>query len=119
MKEQITELLYDLGIAPNIKGFKYLRDAITFTVEKPEMLDGITKDLYPEVAKTHKTTSSRVERAMRHAIEVSFDKLSPDKIAEVFKNTVDPNRGRPTNSEFVALLSERIRMGCVPVLERS
>ncbi len=119
MKEQITELLYDLGIAPHIKGFKYHRDAITLAVENPEILDSITKCLYPEVAKQYKATSSQVERAMRHAIEVSFNKLSPDKIEAVFRSTIDPNKGRPTNSEFVALLSERIRMGCVPVLERS
>jgi two-component system response regulator (stage 0 sporulation protein A) len=119
MKERITSLLYDLGIAPNIKGFNYIRDGITLVVEKPDMIDSITKQLYPEIAKLNKTTASRTERAIRHAIETSFNKCEPDHLQSIFSRTVCPWKGKPTNSAFIAVLAEGIRMGTLPAAERS
>ena len=94
----------------NIKGYQYLRDAILMTINDNEMINAVTKQLYPEVAKRHKTTSSRVERAIRHAIEVAWSRGKMDTIDELFGYTVSNGKGKPTNSEFIALIADKIRL---------
>ena len=110
MKQDVTKIIRDLGIPAHIKGYQYLRDAIIMSVSDDEMLGAITKRLYPTIAKNHKTTSSRVERAIRHAIEVAWSRGKVDTIEELFGYTVSSGKGKPTNSEFVALISDKIRL---------
>ena len=99
-----------VGVAAHIKGYHYLRDAIMMSVNDTEMLNSITKQLYPTIAKRHKTTASRVERAIRHAIEVAWSRGKMDTIDELFGYTVNNGKGKPTNSEFVALIADKIRL---------
>ena len=106
----VTEFIHEVGVPAHIKGYQYLRDAIIMTVNDSEMLGAITKILYPEIAKKHKTTSSRVERAIRHAIEVAWSRGKVDTIEELFGYTVSIGKGKPTNSEFIALITDKIRM---------
>ena len=110
LEERVTEVVHELGIPAHIKGYKYVRFALVEAVERPEILDAITKELYPTVAKEFRTTSSRVERAIRHAIEVAWDRGDLEVLQGYFGNTVDRFKGKPTNSEFLALISERLRM---------
>ena len=100
----------EADVPAHIKGYQYLRDAIIMSVNDDEMLGAITKRLYPTIAKNHKTTSSRVERAIRHAIEVAWSRGKVDTIEELFGYTVSSGKGKPTNSEFVALISDKIRL---------
>lgn len=109
-EKEITQLLRRLGIPAHIKGYHYIRTAIMMCVANPELLGAITKELYPEVAKAHDTTSSRAERAIRHAVEVSFDRIDQDIYMEVFQYTVSAEKGRPTNSEYIAALVDYIIM---------
>lgn len=109
-EKEITQLLRRLGIPAHIKGYYYIRTAIMMCVANPELLGAITKELYPEVAKAHDTTSSRAERAIRHAIEVSFDRIDQEIYMEVFQYTVSAEKGRPTNSEYIAALVDYIIM---------
>ena len=106
----VTEILHQIGVPAHIKGYQYLRDAILLSVEDTEMLNSITKILYPTIAKRHQTTSSRVERAIRHAIEVAWSRGKMDTIDELFGYTVNNRKGKPTNSEFIALIADKIRL---------
>ena len=108
LETQVTELLHEIGIPAHIKGYQYLRDAIMMSVDDKEMLNSITKILYPSIAKQHGTTPSRVERAIRHAIEVAWSRGKVDTIDELFGYTVHNGKGKPTNSEFVALIADKI-----------
>lgn len=110
LESDVTTIIHDIGVPAHIKGYHYLRDAIIMSVNDSEMLNGITKILYPEVAKMHKTTPSRVERAIRHAIEVAFSRGNMDTIEELFGYTVNAGKGKPTNSEFIALIADKIRI---------
>ncbi len=106
----ITEILHQIGIPAHVNGYKYVREAIRLTVENPEMLNSVTKILYPTVAKTFKSTSSRVERAIRHGIELAWDRGDVDVLNSYFGYTIQSQRGKPTNSEFVAMIADRIRL---------
>ena len=99
-----------VGVPAHIKGYQYLRDAIILSVNDMEMLNSITKILYPTIAKKHQTTSSRVERAIRHAIEVAWSRGKMDTIDALFGYTVSNGKGKPTNSEFIALIADKIRL---------
>ena len=104
----ITKMLHELGIPAHIKGYQYLRDAITMVVKDREMMEAVTKILYPEIAKKNLTSSSRVERAIRHAIEVAWGRGSLEVIDELFGYTISTGKGKPTNSEFIALIADKI-----------
>lgn len=106
----ITEIIHQIGVPAHIKGYHYLRNAIMMSVEDPEMINAVTKRLYPSIAKRFKTTSSRVERAIRHAIEVAWDRGDVDTLNSYFGYTIHSLRGKPTNSEFVAMISDRVRL---------
>ncbi len=106
----ITEILHQIGVPAHVNGYKYVREAIRLTVEEPEMLNSVTKILYPTVAKTFKSTSSRVERAIRHGIELAWDRGDVDVLNSYFGYTIQSQRGKPTNSEFVAMISDKIRL---------
>ena len=106
----ITEILHQIGVPAHIKGYQYVREAIRLTVENPEMLNSVTKILYPTVAKNFKSTPSRVERAIRHAIEVAWDRGDVEILNSYFGYTIQSQRGKPTNSEFVAMISDKIRL---------
>lgn len=110
LESDVTNMIHEIGVPAHIKGYQYLRDAIMMSVEDMEMLNSITKVLYPTIAKNHQTTSSRVERAIRHAIEVAWSRGKMDTIDELFGYTVSTGKGKPTNSEFIALISDRIRL---------
>lgn len=106
----ITEIMHQIGVPAHIKGYHYLRDAIMLSIKDPEMINAITKILYPGIAKKHSTTSSRVERAIRHAIEVAWDRGNVDVLNSYFGYTIHTNRGKPTNSEFIAMISDKLRL---------
>ena len=110
LETDITNIIHDIGIPAHIKGYQYLRDAIILSVNDLEMLNSITKILYPTIAKKHQTTPSRVERAIRHAIEVAWSRGKMDTIDELFGYTVSTGKGKPTNSEFIALIADKIRL---------
>lgn len=106
----VTSIIHEVGVPAHIKGYQYLREAIILSVKDMEMLNSITKILYPTIAKTYNTTPSRVERAIRHAIEVAWDRGNMDILNEYFGYTVSIGKGKPTNSEFIALIADRIRL---------
>lgn len=108
--EDVTDLLHELGVPAHIKGYQYLRDAIVLSVQDSEMLDAITKVLYPEIAKRYQTTPSCVERDVRSAIEAAWNRGNPDTLDELFGYTVSTEKGKPTNSEFIALIADKIRL---------
>ena len=110
LETRVTNMLHEIGIPAHIKGYQYLRTAIMMTVENNDLINSITKELYPSVAKAYGTTSSRVERAIRHAIEVAWDRGDVDVINSYFGYTVQSTRGKPTNSEFIALVSDKLRL---------
>ncbi len=110
LEMDVTQIIHEIGVPAHIKGYQYLRDAIMMSVDDSEMLNSITKILYPSIAKQHKTTPSRVERAIRHAIEVAWSRGKVDTIDELFGYTVNNGKGKPTNSEFVALIADKIRL---------
>ncbi len=110
LETDVTNIIHEIGVPAHIKGYQYLRDAIMMSVTDSEMLNSITKILYPSIAKKHKTTASRVERAIRHAIEVAWSRGKMDTIDELFGYTVNNGKGKPTNSEFVALIADKIRL---------
>ena len=103
-------MIHEIGVPAHIKGYQYLRDAIMMAVEDMNMLNSITKILYPTIAKRHQTTPSRVERAIRHAIEVAWSRGKMDTIDRLFGYTVSVGKGKPTNSEFIALIADKIRL---------
>lgn len=110
LQEEVTEIIHEVGVPAHIKGYQYLREAIIMSVEDMDMLNSITKILYPTIAKKFSTTSSRVERAIRHAIEVAWSRGRMDTIDEMFGYTINCRKGKPTNSEFIALVTDRIRL---------
>lgn len=110
LETDVTNIIHEVGVPAHIKGYQYLRDAIIMSVGDMEMLNSITKILYPTIAKRHQTTPSRVERAIRHAIEVAWSRGKMDTIDELFGYTVSNGKGKPTNSEFIALIADKIRL---------
>ena len=106
----ITKILHQLGIPSHIKGYQYIRDGVGLIFDNPEMIGGITKELYPELANKFDTTVSRVERAIRHAIEVSWNRGNWDLMEEIFGNSVDIDRAKPTNSEFIVTVADKLRL---------
>ena len=110
LKMVITSLLHSLGIPSHIKGYMYIRDGIGLMYNKPSMIGAITKELYPEIADKYDTTSSRVERAIRHAIEVSWTRGDYELMEDIFGHSVDYDRAKPTNSEFIATLADKLRI---------
>lgn len=110
LENRVTDMLHEIGIPAHIKGYHYLRDAIIMAVEDMDVLNAITKVLYPTVAKKYQTTSSRVERAIRHAIEVAWSRGKLDTLDELFGYTVSNGKGKPTNSEFIALIADTIQL---------
>lgn len=110
LETRVTNMLHEIGIPAHIKGYHYLRDAIIMAVEDMDVLNAITKVLYPTVAKKYQTTSSRVERAIRHAIEVAWSRGKLDTLDELFGYTVSTGKGKPTNSEFIALIADTIQL---------
>lgn len=106
----VTDMIHEIGIPAHIKGYHYLRDAIIMAVDDMDVLNAITKVLYPTIAKMHQTTASRVERAIRHAIEVAWSRGKLDTLDELFGYTVSNGKGKPTNSEFIALIADTIRL---------
>lgn len=110
LESTVTDMIHEIGIPAHIKGYQYLRDAIMMSVNDIEMLNSITKQLYPNIAKKNHTTSSRVERAIRHAIEVAWSRGKIDTIDELFSYTINNGKGKPTNSEFIALIADKIRL---------
>ena len=110
LETDVTEIIHEIGVPAHIKGYQYLRDAIIMSVNDMDMLNSITKILYPTIAKKYQTTASRVERAIRHAIEVAWSRGKMDTIDEMFGYTIHNGKGKPTNSEFIALITDRIRL---------
>ena len=106
----VTEILHQIGVPAHIKGYQFLRDAILLTMDEPEYINAVTKRLYPEIAKRNLTTASRVERAIRHAIEVAWDRGDVDTLNSYFGYTIHTMRGKPTNSEFIAMISDKMRL---------
>ncbi|MDD6463441.1 MAG: sporulation transcription factor Spo0A [Clostridiaceae bacterium] len=106
----VSEIMHQIGVPAHIKGYQYLREAIILSVNNTEMMGSVTKLLYPTVAKTFKTTSSRVERAIRHAIEVAWDRGDVDVLSSYFGYTIQSSRGKPTNSEFIAMIADKLRL---------
>lgn len=110
LETDVTDIIHEIGVPAHIKGYQYLRDAIILSVNDMEMLNSITKILYPTIAKRHQTTPSRVEWAIRHAIEVAWSRGKMDTIDQLFGYTVSNGKGKPTNSEFIALIADKIRL---------
>lgn len=110
LRIQVTEILHQIGVPAHIKGYHYLRDSIIMAIETPDIINSVTKQLYPGVAKLYNTTASRVERAIRHAIEVAWDRGDVDVLNSYFGYTIHNTRGKPTNSEFIAMISDRLRL---------
>lgn len=106
----ISEIMHQIGVPAHIKGYQYLREAIILSINNTEMMNSVTKLLYPTVAKTFNTTPSRVERAIRHAIEVAWDRGDVDVLSSYFGYTIQNSRGKPTNSEFIAMISDKLRL---------
>lgn len=106
----VTEIIHQIGVPAHIKGYHYLREAIILSVKNNEIINSVTKLLYPTVAKKYNTTSSRVERAIRHAIEVAWDRGDIDVLNSYFGYTIQNDRGKPTNSEFIAMISDKLRL---------
>lgn len=111
LEAEITDIIHEIGIPAHIKGYIYLREAIMMVTREIDLLGSITKRLYPLVAEKYNTTPSRVERAIRHAIEVAWSRNNVDTIKKIFGYTINSEKGKPTNSEFVALIADRLRMG--------
>ena len=106
----VTNIIHEVGVPAHIKGYQYLRDGIIMVVENIDVLNQITKQLYPDLAKKHKTTPSRVERAIRHAIEVAWNRGEINTIENIFGYTINANKGKPTNSEFIAMIADKLRL---------
>ena len=110
---QVTELLHNLGVPSQIKGYQYLREGILMLYESTGLIGGITKEVYPEIALRYNTTPSRVERAIRHAIEVSWNRADYEMMNKIFGHSIDYDRAKPTNSEFMVTLSDALRLNQV------
>lgn len=107
---QVTQMIHEIGVPAHIKGYLYLRTAILMAVSNMDVLNAVTKQLYPDIAREHGTTATRVERAIRHAIEVAWERGNIDMIHDLFGYTIQADKGKPTNSEFIALMADRIRL---------
>lgn len=110
IESQVTKVIHQIGVPAHIKGYQYLRTAILMTISDNEIINSVTKILYPSVAKKYATTTSRVERAIRHAIEVAWDRGDVDVLNSYFGYTIQNNRGKPTNSEFIAMIADNMRL---------
>ncbi|MBQ5725563.1 MAG: sporulation transcription factor Spo0A, partial [Clostridia bacterium] len=110
IESQVTQIIHQIGVPAHIKGYQYLRTAILLTVKDSDIINSVTKVLYPSVAKKYQTTTSRVERAIRHAIEVAWDRGDVDTLNAYFGYTIQNNRGKPTNSEFIAMIADNLRL---------
>ena len=110
IETMVTSIIHEIGVPAHIKGYQYLREAIIIAVEDMDVINAITKVLYPQVAKTFQTTPSRVERAIRHAIEVAWDRGDLDTLQRFFGYTVSNTKGKPTNSEFIALIADKLQL---------
>ena len=110
IETQVTKIIHQIGVPAHIKGYQYLRTAILLTVNDSDIINSVTKILYPSVAKKYQTTTSRVERAIRHAIEVAWDRGDVDTLNSYFGYTIQNNRGKPTNSEFIAMIADNLRL---------
>ena len=110
MESQVTKIIHQIGVPAHIKGYQYLRTAILMTIDDNDIINSVTKILYPSVAKQYQTTTSRVERAIRHAIEVAWDRGDVDTLNSYFGYTIQNNRGKPTNSEFIAMIADNLRL---------
>lgn len=111
MEVEVTRILHQMGVPAHVKGYQYLRDAIILVTEDPNLMGAVTKELYPMIADKHNTTASRVERAVRHAIELAWDRGNIDLMNRYFGYTINIERGKPTNSEFIAMIADKLRMG--------
>ena len=110
LESEITNIIHEIGVPAHIKGYMYLREAITMVVNDMELLSAVTKELYPSIAKKYNTTASRVERAIRHAIEVAWARGQVDAINKLFGYTIHNDKGKPTNSEFIAMVADKLRL---------
>ena len=110
LETEITNIIHEIGVPAHIKGYMYLREAITMVVNDMELLSAVTKELYPSIAKKYNTTASRVERAIRHAIEVAWGRGQIEAINRLFGYTVHTEKGKPTNSEFIAIIADKLRL---------
>ncbi|MCI5593231.1 MAG: sporulation transcription factor Spo0A [Anaerovoracaceae bacterium] len=110
LEVEITNIIHEVGVPAHIKGYQYLRDAISIVVNDMEMLGAVTKELYPAIAEMNSTTPSRVERAIRHAIEVAWNRGKLETIDKLFGYTVHNDKGKPTNSEFIAIIADKLRL---------
>ena len=110
LENDVTDMIHEIGVPAHIKGYQYLREAIMLSVNNNEMLNGITKALYPAIAEKYETTPSRVERAIRHAIEVAWSRGRMETLDALFGYTINTGKGKPTNSEFIALIADKIRL---------
>lgn len=110
LEKDVTDMIHEIGVPAHIKGYQYLREAIMMSVQDIEMLNSITKILYPSIAKKYQTTPSRVERAIRHAIEVAWSRGKMETLDAFFGYTINIGKGKPTNSEFIALIADKIRL---------
>ena len=110
LQVSISKMLHDLGIPSHIKGYQFLRDAVSMIFENPDIIGGITKELYPELASRYDTTVSRVERAIRHAVEISWNRGDIDLMEKIFGHSVYIDRAKPTNSEFIVTIADKLRL---------
>ena len=110
LEAKVTNIIHDVGVPAHIKGYQYLRDGIIMAVNDVDIINQITKQLYPDLAKKYRTTPSRVERAIRHAIEVAWNRGQIESMESLFGYTVNSNRGKPTNSEFIAMIADKLRL---------
>ena len=110
VEAKVTNIIHEVGVPAHIKGYQYLRDGIMMVIEDVEVINQITKSLYPDLAKKYKTTPSRVERAIRHAIEVAWNRGQIEATERIFGYTVNANKGKPTNSEFIAMIADKLRL---------
>ncbi|KUK10988.1 MAG: Stage 0 sporulation protein A-like protein [Clostridia bacterium 41_269] len=110
MEVEVTNIIHQMGVPAHIKGYQYLRDAILLVIEEVNLLGAVTKELYPMIAEKYNTTSSRVERAIRHAIELAWDRGNVELMNKFFGYTINVERGKPTNSEFIAMIADKLRM---------
>ncbi|ONI38169.1 sporulation transcription factor Spo0A [Candidatus Epulonipiscium fishelsonii] len=110
LEAEVTSVIHEIGVPAHIKGYQYLRDAIIMAINDMDILNSITKQLYPSIAKQYNTTPSRVERAIRHSIEVAWSRGKMDTIDKLFGYTVNNGKGKPTNSEFIALIADKLRL---------
>jgi two-component system response regulator (stage 0 sporulation protein A) len=110
LESEITGIIHEIGVPAHIKGYMYLREAIGMVVNDIELLSAVTKELYPSIGKKYNTTASRVERAIRHAIEVAWSRGQVETINKIFGYTIHNGKGKPTNSEFIAMVADKLRL---------